>query len=135
MALLTVLKVALPAGGGGAGTKDYYFQGGNVYTDSAIATATGVSVVANFEHDEPLCTIEQLTLSKKIMRFVCELTKDVNGKKVRKTATIYCARDKAPALLSGNALNGKEFKVKVKNVDKSLGKIVDVRTSTRDTFK
>jgi hypothetical protein len=68
------------------------------------------------------------------MRFVCELENTVNGKKVRKTADIYCARDKASALLSGNTLNGKTFTVKVKGVSKNLGTIQDVRTSTRDSF-
>uniref|UniRef100_UPI00286B0148 hypothetical protein n=1 Tax=Chamaesiphon sp. OTE_75_metabat_556 TaxID=2964692 RepID=UPI00286B0148 len=87
------------------------------------------------ENDEPLCTIEQLTLSKKIMRFVCELENTVNGKKVRKTSTIYCGRDKAAVLLSGNTLNGKAFKVMVKGEEKTIGTIQDVRTATRDTFK
>lgn len=134
MALLQVLKLTVAAVGSGA-AKDYYFQGGTVYKETAIAGATGISVVADFENDEPLCSIEQLTLSKKLMRFVVELEKTVNGKKVRKTATIYCSRDKAASLLSGNTLNGKEFKVTQKGVEKTLGIIQDVRTATRDTFK
>jgi hypothetical protein len=135
MALLSVLKVSVSATAPATGTKDYYFQGGNVYADSSIASATGVSVVADFENDEPLCSIEQMVLSKKILRLTVELSATVNGKKVRKTAGIYVARDKAASILGGNTLNGKDFKVKVKNVDKVLGKIEDVRTSTRDTFK
>jgi hypothetical protein len=134
MALLQVLKLTV-AGAGGAAGKDYYFQGGTVYKDTAIAGATGIAVVADFENDEPLCSIEQLVLSKKIMRFVVELENTVNGKKVRKTASIYCARDKAAALLSGNTLNGKDFKVTQKGVEKNIGKIQDVRTATRDSFK
>lgn len=135
MALLQVLKLSITSGAGNA-VRDYYFQGGSVYKDTAIAGATGISVVADFENDEPLCSIEQLTLSKKLMRFVCELeTTNTAGKKIRKTATIYCTRDKASALLSGNTLNGKSFIIKKGATDKNLGKIQDVRTATRDTFK
>lgn len=134
MALLQTLKVSIAAAAGGT-AKDYYFQGGSVYKDTAIASAVGISVVADFENNEPLCSIEQLTLSKKIMRFVVELENTVNGKKVRKTATIYCARDKVATVLSGDTLNGKAFKVTKKGVETTIGTIQDVRTATRDTFK
>jgi hypothetical protein len=135
MALLTVLKVTVPAKAPATGNKDYYFQGGNVYADTAVAAATGISVVADFENDEPLCSIEQLVLSKKIMRFVCELSgTNTAGQKVRKTASIYSSREKASTLLSGNTLNGKDFKVKRGTVERSLGKIEDIRTATRDSF-
>lgn len=135
MALLEVLKVSVAAVAGGSGAKEYYFQGSSVYADSTVATETGISVVKTFENDEPLCTIEQLILSKKIMHLVCEIEATVNGKKVRKTARIYAARSKAPALLGGNTLKGKAFTVKSGTTTKSLGTIKDVRTSTRDAYK
>jgi hypothetical protein len=139
MALLQVLKVTVPGSGTGAAAtaaKDYYFQGGLVYSDSAVATATGISVVADFENDEPLCSIEQLILSKKIMRLTAEIETAVvvNGKKVRKTGTLYVARTKAADVLGNNSLNGKPFTVKNGTTTKSLGTIQDVRTSTRDSF-
>jgi hypothetical protein len=135
MALLAVLKVSVPGSGANSAAKEYYFQGGSVYEDATVATETGISVVKDFENDEPLCTIEQLVLSKKIMHLVCELETTVNGKKVRKTANIYTSRSKAAAVLGGNTLNGKPFKVKSGTTTKTLGTIKDVRTSTRDSFK
>jgi hypothetical protein len=139
MALLEILKVTVPGSGTGASAtaaKDYYFQGGSVYKDAAVATATGISIVPNFENDEPLCSIEQLVLSKKIMHLVAEIETStvVNGKKVRKTGTLYVARTKAADVLGGNSLNGKPFTVKSGTTTKSLGIIKDVRTSTRDSF-
>jgi hypothetical protein len=138
MPLLQVLKVSVAATAPATGTKDYYFQGGYVYKDSAVAAATGISVVANFENDEPLIKIEQMILSKKIMRLKCEVEgtqTTAGGTKKRKVYDIYVARDKAAAILGGNSLNGKSFKVKTGNTENVLGTIKDVRTSTRDSFQ
>lgn len=138
MALLQILKVSVAATAPATGTKDYYFQGGYVYKDSAVAAATGISVVPNFENDEPLVKIEQMILAKKIMHLKCEVegtTTTTGGKKVRKTYDIYVARDKAAAILGGNSLNGKQFKVLTGTTEKVLGTIKDVRTSTRDSFQ
>jgi hypothetical protein len=46
MGLLQVLKVSIPASGGGT-AKEYYFQGGSVYSNADIATATGISRMMN----------------------------------------------------------------------------------------
>jgi hypothetical protein len=139
MALLQVLKLTVETtAGSGSGattnTQTYYFQGSTVYKQADIATATGIKAVDDFENDEPLIKIEQLLLSKKLMRLVAECETTVNGKKVRKGNEIYVSRAKAAALLGGNTLNGKNFTIKVNGADKNLGIIKDIRTSSRDSF-
>jgi hypothetical protein len=134
MALLQVLKLTgiAPTAGGQAQT--YHFQGSSVYLNTAIATATGIAAVADFENDEPLIKTEQLIVSKKLIRLIAECETTVNGKKVRKGHAILVSRDKAASLLGGNTLNGKDFVIKVNGANKSLGIIKDVRTPTRDSF-
>lgn len=128
---LQVCKLSIP-GEGSAPAKDYYFQASTVYKNGDIATATGITAVNDFENDEPLITIEQLILSKKIVRLVAELK---NGTR-RKTATILASRAKAASLLTDNSLNGKAFTVVgAGGASKTIGTIADIRSATRDKFK
>jgi hypothetical protein len=112
---------------------DYYFQSSRIYQDATVATRTGVTYVDadKWEGEEPLVKVEQMILSRKLVRLVGEYTKTDGG-----NATIHflAARPKVGDLLSDDKTKNLDGLNVTNNKGTVIGKFYNVRTATRNSF-
>jgi hypothetical protein len=112
---------------------DYYFQSSIIYKDAEVAKRTGVTFVDpdKWEGQEPLIKVEQMVLSRKLVRLVGEYSTTAGG---NKTISFLAARSKVGDLLGDDkAKNLDDLNVLNSKGDK-IGKFFAVRTATRNSF-
>jgi hypothetical protein len=112
---------------------NYYFQSSRIYENTTVANRTGITYVDadKWEGEEPLVKIEQLILSKKLIRLIGEV--DLGAKGI-KPMSILCARQKAGDLLSDDKAKNLDGADALNNKGNSIGKFFSVRTGTRNRF-
>jgi hypothetical protein len=118
------------------GDNIYYFQSSSVYSEAAVATATGVTYINpdTWEGKEPLIKVEQMILSGKLERIYVEV--DPGGDKATKKLAMFCTPDKLISVRDKTAgLIGKTIKTTRGGTAKTLGKVFNVRSKTTDRYK
>jgi hypothetical protein len=113
--------------------KDYYFQSSRIYEDATVSTRTGIKLVSadNWEGEEPLIKVEQMVLSRKLVRLVGEYTLTGGA---NKTMSILVARSKVGDILSDDAAKNLDGLNVTSNKGTVIGKFFNVRTATRNSF-
>lgn len=113
--------------------KDYYFQSSRIYENKTVSDRTGIKLVPadNWEGEEPLIKVEQMVLSRKLVRLVGEYTTSNSG---NKTMSILVARSKVGDILSDDKAKNLDGAAVIGPKGTSLGTFYNVRTSTRNTF-
>jgi hypothetical protein len=113
--------------------QDYYFQSSAVYADATVAARTGVTLVNadNWEGEEPLVKVDQMILSRKLVRLKGEYLATNGG---IKTVDILCTRAKVGDLLGDDKTKNLDGLDVLDKAGKSKGKFFAVRTATRSTF-
>jgi hypothetical protein len=113
--------------------KDYYFQSSRVYEDPTVAARTGIKLVPadNWEGEEPLIKVEQMVLSRKLVRLVAEYSTTTGA---NKTMSILVARSKVGDILSDDKTKNLDGLNVLNNKGTNIGKFFNVRTSTRNSF-
>jgi hypothetical protein len=117
-----------------AGTpQDYYFQSSRIYENKDVSTRTGIKLVPadKWEGEEPLVKVEQMVLSRKLVRLLGEYTSSSQG---NKTISILVARSKVGDILSDDKTKNLDGLAVIGPKGTSLGTFYNVRTSTRNTF-
>ncbi len=116
-----------------AAAQDYYFQSSPIYADDQVAARTGIKLVNadTWQGEEPLVKVDQMILSRKLIRLVGEYI--ATGGKV-KTVQLLCARGKVADLLGDDKSKNLTDLPVLNKAGTSLGKFFNVRTSTRATF-
>jgi hypothetical protein len=120
------------------GNNRLYFQCGSVYDDTRVQTATGVTYIApeNWKGQEPLIPVSQLILSNKLERYSAQCVRTQNGVDTLGKSQLLCIPSKAITLKGPNS-SLKDVTLKYnagKGVTKDIGKVFNVRQTTRDTF-
>jgi hypothetical protein len=104
--MLEILKATVTDGtGAGATTASYYFRGSeDVFEDTTIQTATGITEAADDEKDNPLYKVEELLRKGIIIRLAASLE---DGDQVK----LYCTRAKLNTALDlvGSTYDGQEI--------------------------
>ena len=111
----------------------YYFQSSRIYSDATVAARTGVSYVDpdKWEGEEPLIKVEQMILSRKLIRLIGEYTATGGA---NKTISFVATRDKAGDLLSDDATKNLDNLNVTDSKGSVVGKFFNVRTGTRNRF-
>jgi hypothetical protein len=127
----TVIDAAGTVTAGAA--KDYYFQSSRIYEDATVAARTGIKLVPadNWEGEEPLIKVEQMVLSRKLVRLVAEYTVTDKG---NKTMSILVARSKVGDILSDDKTKNLDGLNVIDKAGTTVGKFYNVRTATRNSF-
>lgn len=120
------------------GTNIYYFQCGSVYADKKVQDATGVTYIApeDWKGQEPLVTTSQMILSNKLERYTAQCIRTQNGVDTLGRSQLLCTPAKAVTLKGPNT-SLKDVALKyngAKGISKTIGKVFNVRQTTRDTF-
>ncbi len=120
------------------GDNRLYFQCGSVYADSKVQTATGVTYIApeDWKGQEPLIAVSQLILSNKLERYTAQCIRTQDGVDTLGKSQLLCTPAKATTLKGPNS-SLKDVTLKYnagKGVVKDIGKVFNVRQTTRDTF-
>ncbi len=120
------------------GDNKLYFLCGSVYADKKVQDATGVTYIApeNWKGQEPLISVSQLILSNKVERYTAQCLRTQNGVDTLGRSQLLCTPAKA-ATLKGPNSTLKDVVLKYnagKGVVKEIGKVFNVRQTTRDTF-
>jgi hypothetical protein len=120
------------------GDNIYYFQCGSVYADTKVQAATGVTYIApeDWKSQEPLVSVAQLIISNKLERWYafCLNTKD--GVDTLGKSGLLCTAAKSETL-KGPKTTLKDVVLKYnagKGVIKTIGKVFNVRQTTKDSF-
>jgi hypothetical protein len=113
--------------------QDYYFQSSAVYAEPTVAQRTGVQLVNpdNWEGEEPLVKVEQMILSRKLVRLKGEYLHTTKG---LKTVDLLCVRTKVGDILGDDKAKNLDNLNVLDKTGKSVGKFFAVRTATRATF-
>jgi hypothetical protein len=113
--------------------KDYYFQSSRIYEDATVSTRTGIKLVSadNWEGEEPLIKVEQMVLSRKLVRLVAEYTLTGGA---NRTMSILVARGKVGDILGDDATKNLDGLNVIDKKGTVVGKFFNVRTSTRNSF-
>jgi hypothetical protein len=117
-----------------AGAKvKYYFQSSRMYGQTEVAKRTGITLVDadKWEGQEPLCKIEQLILSRKLVALTGEIDRGTAG---IANARVLCARDKAADILSDDKARNLDGLQYLNNKGVANGQFFNVRSSTRNRF-
>ena len=111
----------------------YYFQSSRIYADKTVATRTGITYVDadKWEGEEPLVKVEQMVLSRKLVRLVGEYTATAGA---NKTINFLAARSKVGDLLGDDATKNLDGLDVIGSKGTSVGKFFAVRTATRNSF-
>jgi hypothetical protein len=116
----------------------YYFQCGAVYADKKVQDATGVTFIApeDWKGQEPLIPIAQLILSNKLERWHAQCVRTDGGEDKLGTSALLCTPAKSETLKGPKGkLTDVTLKYKgAKGVEKTIGKVFNVRQKTSDTF-
>jgi hypothetical protein len=114
-----------------AGTRDYFFLSSDVYTGE-IGKRLGITIIPfdKWEGSEPLIPVSALLLAGKLVR----LRAEVAGTDKINYYNILCDRQKVGDIMgnvSSKNLHDQDFKVR----NNSRGKVIKVRSATRDSFR
>jgi hypothetical protein len=118
------------------GDNIYYFQSSSVYSEAAVAKATGVTYINpdTWEGKEPLIKVEQMILAGKLERIYVEV--DPGGDKATKKLAMFCTPDKVISVKTGaDKLIGKTIKTTRGGNSKTLGTVFNIRSKTTDRYK
>jgi hypothetical protein len=112
---------------------DYYFQSSSIYAQAEVATRTGIKLVAadKWEGEEPLVKIEQMILSRKLVRLIAEYESVKDG---IKTVALLATKEKAGGLLSDDKTKNLDGLAVLDAKGVSKGVFFNVRTGTRNRF-
>jgi hypothetical protein len=111
----------------------YYFQSSRMYQDATVATRTGITLVDGdkWQGEEPLIKIDQMILSRKLVRLVGEYTA-TNG--TNKNVSFVAVRTKVGDLLSDDKTKNLTDLNYVNSKGTVVGKFFNVHTATRNKF-
>jgi hypothetical protein len=116
----------------------YYFQCGSVYADKKVQTETGVTFIApeDWKGQEPLIPIAQLILSNKLERWYAQCLRTQDGVDTLGVSALLCTPAKSETLKGPKGkLTDVTLKYRgAKGVEKTIGKVFNVRQKTRDIF-
>jgi hypothetical protein len=116
----------------------YYFQCGSVYADKKVQTETGVTYIApeDWKNQEPLIPIAQLILSNKLERWYAQCVRTDGGVDILGVSGLLCTPAKSETLKGPKGkLTDVVLKYRgAKGVEKTIGKVFNVRQKTRDIF-
>jgi hypothetical protein len=112
--------------------KDYYFQSSRIYEEKEVGKRCGITLIDpdKWEGQEPLIKVEQLILSRKLVR----ATGEVDTGKGVKPLSILVARTKIGDVMSDDKAKNLDGLNAKNNKGDSIGKFFNVRSSTRDRF-
>jgi hypothetical protein len=111
-----------------------YFRSSRIYAEPEVAKRTGVTYIDadKWEGQEPLITVEQMILSKKLIRLIGEV--DLGASKGFKQVSLLAIPSKASLLLGDVKASNLDDLNCLNNKGTSIGKFFNVRTGTRDRF-
>jgi len=111
----------------------YYFQSSHIYSDAEVSKRTGVTYVDpdKWQGEEPLVKVEQMILSRKLVRLIGEYTATAG---INKTISFLATREKAGLLLGDDKATNLNDQNVVDKAGKNIGKFFSVRTGTRNRF-
>lgn len=112
----------------------YYFQSSIIYKDAEVAKRTGIVYVDpdKWQGEEPLIKVEQMILSRKLVRLVGEYT-DLSGG--NRTVSFLATRSLVGGLLSDDdKVNLNKLNVIGGAKNEKVGTFFGVRTATRNSF-